>query len=530
VFQQLRTYVFALTVSLWGALPAPAQDSPAAKLLGQTANAGSLPMWSKPAEGDRQKLGRAAREAAGRVFLVGHPKVGLGSAWLISKEHRLLATNAHVADLYHAAGGKMFAIPSGSADLYEIRRVWYHPGVRRFLKDADLSVRSADPREGSVDPASPDLAVLQLAPGGAGLAAAWPMATPDELAHLFAQPAAIVGFPSHDTLGWPALGEGAAATYHDGVISRITDFRLSASAPADELQFVQYTMATWPGFSGSPVFLPSGHVVATHNMARSVKGRNGEVRSLPHGIRVDSLWELLAFHGLTDKVGARLEVGSLRVDRWRRPDARDEKIRSDVARAAALIADALRLMDVDEHHKEAVARCNEAIGLVPSYARAYHARMAAFSSYFFENRFSLPREDALKVLEYARQDAVQYARLAPSDPLTVILVGSVLNNIGYVARDLSCHRKALTLMNELLTSDNLTKHTRACALCQVGSAHENLGDRDLALKYYNEAIKLCPTEPSLWENRAAFWRGRRPELEQRDSAKARALRRGPTAR
>src|SRR5207253_1677651 len=156
-------------------------------------------------------------------------------------------------------------------------------------------VRSPDPREGNVDPMSPDVAVLQLGADGPELPYEMTMATPEELKTLFAQPAAILGFPGHDT-SWPALGEKALATYHEGVISRLTDFRFSTSAPEPEQQFLQYTMATWGGFSGSPVYLPNGHVVALHNMARYVPGRGGEVKSIPHGVRVDCLWELLVHH------------------------------------------------------------------------------------------------------------------------------------------------------------------------------------------------------------------------------------------
>jgi hypothetical protein len=124
-------------------------------------------------------------------------------------------------------------------------------------------------------------AVLQLA-GGPERPVEWPLATTEELKNLCALAAAgIIGFPGHDTEGWPSLGDKAAATYHDGVISRITDFRMNPSGPTEEQQFVQYTMATWPGFSGSPVFLANGHVVAIHNMGRPVRSPNGIVsRSL----------------------------------------------------------------------------------------------------------------------------------------------------------------------------------------------------------------------------------------------------------
>src|SRR5205085_1261535 len=148
---------------------------------------------------------------------------GHGTAWVVSKEHRLLVTNAHVADIMHP-GGTMEAMLNGTSHSYTVAKAWYHPGVRRFLeRDTSLSVRSADPADGPVDPISPDVAVLQLAAGGPELPAELPMATAGELAELFAQSAGILGFPGYNT-GWPAPGRKAAATFHDGVISRLTDF------------------------------------------------------------------------------------------------------------------------------------------------------------------------------------------------------------------------------------------------------------------------------------------------------------------
>jgi len=164
------------------------------------------------------------------------------------------------------------------------------------------------------------------------------------LKNLFAQEAALVGYPGTDTKSWPGLGEKVAATFHDGVISRITDFRQSPSAPPGELQFVQYTMATWGGFSGSPVFLPNGRVAAVHNMATSVKSKSGEIRAIPHGIRVDSLWELLVYHKLDDKIALKIDPGQVLLDRWLKPDEKGEKIRQDYAQAVALAAEGSRLV------------------------------------------------------------------------------------------------------------------------------------------------------------------------------------------
>jgi hypothetical protein len=97
------------------------------------------------------------------ILLVGDPETGFGTAFVISRKNRLLATNAHVADVMKDAG-RMAGIRNGTSVLYEVDKAWYHPGVRRF-KNSQFSVRSQNPADGDVDPNSPDVAVLHVADG-----------------------------------------------------------------------------------------------------------------------------------------------------------------------------------------------------------------------------------------------------------------------------------------------------------------------------------------------------------------------------
>ena len=90
-----------------------AQSDPAAKALGLKPDTGSLPLWTTGVPSARTQLGNKVRTQEAAVFLVGHPKVGRGTAWVISKKHRLLATNAHVADIQFRAGSKIMAISAG---------------------------------------------------------------------------------------------------------------------------------------------------------------------------------------------------------------------------------------------------------------------------------------------------------------------------------------------------------------------------------------------------------------------------------
>ena len=86
----------------------------------------------------------------------------------------------------------MVAITNGTAQPYTVEKIWYHPGVRRFLRnERSLVVRSTKPGDGPVDPSSPDLAVLQLSSAGPPLPNQLSFATPSELDVLFAQPIGV---------------------------------------------------------------------------------------------------------------------------------------------------------------------------------------------------------------------------------------------------------------------------------------------------------------------------------------------------
>ena len=69
---------------------APAPESPPASL-------DHPPEVSRPNPEQVRRLEAAARRLAPAVMYVGHPDGDSGTAFVISRKHRLLATNAHVA-------------------------------------------------------------------------------------------------------------------------------------------------------------------------------------------------------------------------------------------------------------------------------------------------------------------------------------------------------------------------------------------------------------------------------------------------
>ena len=140
-----RGLLAAALVAVSVACPAAGQTSKLdpAKILGQTPENGSLPLSSKPAADARQELGQKARDYERGIFLVGYRTelvVAMGTAWVISKKHRLLVTNAHVADSLHESGGKMMGLleisDSRFCDLCVAERKIFEPGeiLQRFKR------------------------------------------------------------------------------------------------------------------------------------------------------------------------------------------------------------------------------------------------------------------------------------------------------------------------------------------------------------------------------------------------------------
>lgn len=369
---QLIGWLLSLVVLFEASSSVGQQTDAVAEALGLTRENKALPLWEKPPAPAVEQLAAQVRSSHEGVMLVGHPDRGYGTAFVISREHRLLATNAHVADILHHAGS-MLAIRNGTSDVYEIERAWYHPGTLR-KKGETLSVRSQAPGDGSIDPFSPDVAVLRLKPGSS-IPVELPFATDDEVRDLFARPVGMLGFPGYDTVAWPQLGQKAQATFHQGVVSRLTDFSLNADARPEELQMVQHTMSSWGGFSGSPLFLPNGHVIALHNMSRNVS-RGGEVRSIPHGVRIDYLWELIAYHQLENDVPLPVDSQSLNVTRYDQPRPQDEKLRIAQQHCANAV-----ILVMTGKNQDAVREAQQAIDLVPTFSTGFAARGSAYSNF-----------------------------------------------------------------------------------------------------------------------------------------------------
>lgn len=338
---------------------------PLAKSLNLTSDSKSLPLWSKPDSSAASSLAQIVRHASPAIFLVGKSDAGTGTAFLISKKNRLLATNAHVADIFSKGSGEMLAYQNGTSNAFKVLKVYYHPGVMRMSQG--VALRTANPGNGNVCTRSPDVAVLQLA-DGPELPDELPLASREEVYDLFAQPVAMLGYPGLDTGNLPTPGQKAEASFREGVINRVADFANDAGANPERQQYLQHSMANWFGFSGSPIFLPNGHVVALNNSGGTFT-QNGLSTTLAWGIRSDCLWELLKASSLLEKVNVPPEAASVDIARFSQPDQEVERLQ----KVDQLLADA-KLDLKFSRYQAALDKCNEAAKQMPYYGRVYGVR------------------------------------------------------------------------------------------------------------------------------------------------------------
>lgn len=507
----------------------PGKDKVADRLELTVANK-SLPVWTELDKTDSYKLGRVTRSLQKGILLIGTVDGGHGTGFVISKKHRLVATNAHVADILHKQG-ELFVIANGSRSLYSVEKVWYHPGVLRKLDNPGARlIRSMNPFAGDVQPSCPDVAVLQLEDDGTELPREFLLANEKDLKQLFASPVAMIGFPGHDTSQWPKLGQKPAASYLAGVVSRISDFQLNGDVANHQLQFVQHTMSSWGGFSGSPIVLTNGRVAAIHNSVRYVS-HGKHVKSIPHGIRIDCLWELLVHHQLDSKVPLGIDKSKVDVERWLKETENDKRYR----RSIKLLEEANALYGLKKWD-EMIEKSEEVIRLTPNYASAYQLLATGYSGkwYFQYGQYGGGGADLVEQSIKYQKKAI---KLAPSDPWLLNLLAQDYNNLACANGNGMVYRKqAIELAMQLLQTKGIEKRiiggcfmTLGLGMAGIAIDTDNKDKRReieaKALEALNEAIRCLPKEPAFYYARAGFWRCNKSDYdrESKDKKKAEEL-------
>ncbi len=472
------------------------KDEALARALRLTEKDGVLPAWTTPTADAARTLSEQARRCRSSIFIVGHAKGGFGTAFVISQQHRLLATNAHVADILHA-GGEMYAIGNETSISQKISEVWYHPGVIR--RAGSELVRSQDPRVGLVDPRSPDVAVLKLE-SSAALPSAMPLASREETLDAFSRPIAMLGFPGHDTEHWPKPGERVSATYRQGFISRVSDFTRNATADMRDRQFLSHDMASWGGFSGSPIFLANGHVIGLHNSGGTVRKGNDSIR-LAYGIRIDCLWELLAHHKMAHLVQHDFRDADLRPERFQGIDPGIRRVEEgrQLARAA------MRDLFGEKNYKVAEERAAKAASLAPNDA---FVQIRAASVYGWIGG-RLPDEKQGRYYQRSRQFAEQAFRAEPHNVDAVCSWGgaeiTLAKNRLPGAKELSMIRKALALTEQL---QGLSVAQQAEIKYLMARTYDRTKRKEAQTAYdlVSRAIDLYPCQPGFYGVRASLAR------------------------
>lgn len=227
------------------------------------------------------------------MMYVGHPEGDSGTAFVISRKHRLLATNSHVAEIF-GENGAMVAVANGAWTTHRVERVWHHPEYRRVL-DEGVSVRVGGRWIVVRAQLAPDVAVLQLAAVGPELPGEFRLGRPGELDGVLRRPVGLLGYSGPD----PMPGDPPRARFRSGKASLITEVD-TIQGGTSPWRLIDATYSSGSGDSGGPVFLADGLVVGIHTWTRTNPTRPGVSSST--SVRVDALWRLLEHHRLTSLV------------------------------------------------------------------------------------------------------------------------------------------------------------------------------------------------------------------------------------
>jgi hypothetical protein len=456
-----------------------------------------LPLWHKTSAEASQQLSKTARAIRDALMLVGHPDVGFATGFVISRANRLVATNAHVADL-QAQMAVLYAVRNGTTDQYEVDTAYYHPALIRIDPKGVLTQSSpSDPGTGKVYAFSADVAVLQLKPGPP-LPAEVAFATADEIKDLWSLPVGMAGYPGTETR-FPEKGHIVAATFHDGAIDHLSTFKKDVSSDNKDNQMVEYTMSTWGGFSGAPVFLENGHVVAINNSHQTF--HSGDMSTTQtYGIRIDCLWELLQ----NDPQLAKLVPGAAKIDQAQmdqdvihppKPEQEDQE--------------ALKLIDTPDYKKKTTSQqlqiCTQAIAKAPKLSYAFAKRGVVYLDMYYKNLASTSPTDRWALLQSASNDFDKAQQLDPNSVDSILQLCQIAYLERKEQRDAGQEadfKPVIKHLNDVLAMPSLSPRQHAVGL-QIRAfctGPSPTAERDL-----DDALKVLPMWSDNYGVRADYY-------------------------
>jgi hypothetical protein len=468
---------------------------------------------ASPSREQLAQITKTARRIVPSLFRVGRPGGSGGTAFLISREHRLLATAGHIADYFYSGEGRMLAIPDGTATPYRIERVYFHPGYVREL-DMGLWARSDDPEDGPIDHLrGPDIAVLCLAEGGPDLPDDLILASVEELRALDGHALGMFGYPAELTDGWPTERRPAWAILASGLLqSSVEDKPFGLSFPRPQRFWVSSNLKS--GASGGLVFLDNGHVAGIISGATW----NGYGTWSTRCTRVDSLLELLQHYRLggdeLDPVVSKVQLGD-----WKN-DLRLPQLREAVR----------KIGEANEHRRNgeyqiAGRLCNEVIAAFPEYGNAYLERGWGYSDYLDAEWNRLTPEERIRYAEWACNDSERCTNIFPEPGLFYLVHAQNHLQYGRATSDQEYFRSVAANMNVAINNWSRYKYYQPAFAHHIRArAHHYLGNADAAGSDFAEAIRLDPEETRWLLGRAKFYEERgKPDLAAKDRRKAEEL-------
>jgi hypothetical protein len=264
-------------------------------LVGLVLVAAGMAAWIRLNDPQRQ-LVQAVRAATPSVYLVlirnGDVETPKATCWVIDRAGGLLATNAHVAQLFEQKepGAEMIVRSSGPQPRsFVVDGVRKHPGYEAFDKlwqEFD-PVRPTDSGTFEKVPYSAvgcDVALLHVA-DPTGLAPQLRIAGTKDLYEL--QPGervGDVGFPTEgQSQGGVAMDSPVPVPNFDGEIRQVTDYFRADNVPPEERLFIGHSFPTAGGASGSPILNRHGEVIAIHCAGNPIS-----IGEASQGIRINS--------------------------------------------------------------------------------------------------------------------------------------------------------------------------------------------------------------------------------------------------
>ncbi|WZO98427.1 serine protease [Isosphaeraceae bacterium EP7] len=329
--------------------------------IGVLTRGGTYGVASSAARIPESEFDRARSSVAPAVFEIvaippdGDPRPAhrIGSAFLISRKHRLLATAAHVADdsINYAS---LVAIRNGEVFRYKIDRIWYSPDtLRRF--DLGLHEASQYPGDGDLVYPTDDVAVVHLAGGGPDLPVECTLAGDAELHTLADTPVATIGYSK--TGRTPASYTETLTRSIGYGPGRIPD---EAAKPSSR-HWVRATNDGLDGTSGSPIFLVSGKVVALASINLDSRAGNGE---WAEEMRVDVIRKILRYHEIERPANLDHSPEYLAIERER------DRVLAGLRRTVRLSVKGESLWE-DGSYSESIRLSQAAIAIKPDYGAAY---------------------------------------------------------------------------------------------------------------------------------------------------------------